>query len=276
MSYAAKLKDPRWQKRRLHILNQRGWKCERCKDDKTTLHVHHLRYRGEPWEAMDHDLQVLCEVCHDVAHGKQQKSFKVYFAGKIAMGDWRHSLFEDLRDAWSGECCGEANEEGPEGIKDTVFSGVRVNYAGPFFVSDDHGCFHGATRHGQLSRDMEENGNSIKVSLDHAIERRSFIFERCMSWMYESDALFCWVDGEGAYGSIVEAVLFASAYKKPVAVAFASEELLLSYWFFFLRVMAYSSQNAKRWSDWVQEDVSNFVFPNAREALEKCLPRLIK
>lgn len=65
MTYSEKLKDPRWQKKRLGILERDGWKCWVCSDETTTLHVHHLRYSGEPWEAPDEMLLTLCESCHE-------------------------------------------------------------------------------------------------------------------------------------------------------------------------------------------------------------------
>lgn len=64
MSYYESLKDPRWQKRRLEIMQRDGFKCQLCGNDKKTLNVHHLKYNGEPWEAEDKHLITLCEPCH--------------------------------------------------------------------------------------------------------------------------------------------------------------------------------------------------------------------
>ena len=65
-AYSDKLKDPRWQKKRLDVLERAGWKCECCGDDKETLQVHHLIYsKGEPWDAPDETLECLCEPCHE-------------------------------------------------------------------------------------------------------------------------------------------------------------------------------------------------------------------
>ncbi len=66
MTSSEKLKDPRWQKKRLQIMERDGWKCLGCGDDKMTLAVHHLVYSGEPWEAPDQYLETLCEWCHDI------------------------------------------------------------------------------------------------------------------------------------------------------------------------------------------------------------------
>jgi hypothetical protein len=66
-SYSDKLKDPRWQKKRLQILNRDGWQCRLCGNDKNHLQVHHRIYeRGkEPWDYDDGNFVTLCEQCHD-------------------------------------------------------------------------------------------------------------------------------------------------------------------------------------------------------------------
>lgn len=67
-SYAEKLKDPRWQKRRLRILERDGWACRVCGDTESTLHVHHVYYESNPWDVPDDALRTLCEWCHDDEH----------------------------------------------------------------------------------------------------------------------------------------------------------------------------------------------------------------
>lgn len=44
MKYSEQLKHPKWQKKRLEILKRDKWKCKKCKDDTTTLNVHHKEY----------------------------------------------------------------------------------------------------------------------------------------------------------------------------------------------------------------------------------------
>jgi hypothetical protein len=65
-TYAEKLRDPRWQKRRLEILERDGFSCCMCGGNEKELHVHHSIYkRGvEPWEYDDRDLWTLCTECH--------------------------------------------------------------------------------------------------------------------------------------------------------------------------------------------------------------------
>ena len=69
-SYSDKLRDPRWQRRRLEVFEAAGWKCERCGDKGSTLHAHHKFYMKdwEPWEYAREALLALCEACHHEEH----------------------------------------------------------------------------------------------------------------------------------------------------------------------------------------------------------------
>lgn len=66
MTYAEKLKDPRWQKIRLKIFERDNWQCCKCSDKEQTLHVHHLKYHGNPWDAPIENLITLCSECHTI------------------------------------------------------------------------------------------------------------------------------------------------------------------------------------------------------------------
>lgn len=69
-TYYEKLKSPKWQKKRLEILNDRGFVCESCCDDSQQLHVHHKIYKKglSPWDYPSYNYAVLCESCHKEAH----------------------------------------------------------------------------------------------------------------------------------------------------------------------------------------------------------------
>lgn len=68
-SYYELLKHPKWQEKRLRIMERAGFKCEECSDAETTLNVHHGYYRKSamPWEYEDETLHCLCEPCHEKA-----------------------------------------------------------------------------------------------------------------------------------------------------------------------------------------------------------------
>lgn len=65
-SYSQKLKDPRWQKLRLEMMERAKWACQHCGDKESSLQVHHTHYefKLEPWEYSPYSLRVLCEDCH--------------------------------------------------------------------------------------------------------------------------------------------------------------------------------------------------------------------
>lgn len=71
-TYAQKLRDPRWQKKRLEAMEKADFTCEICGDSENTLNVHHKEYfKGrEPWEYLPEQLAVLCEECHHNLHEK--------------------------------------------------------------------------------------------------------------------------------------------------------------------------------------------------------------
>lgn len=75
-TYADKLKDPRWQKKRLEIMQRDGFMCVWCYDESSTLHVHHLEYRNDPWDVPNSSLITLCEDCHTADHHDRERAEK--------------------------------------------------------------------------------------------------------------------------------------------------------------------------------------------------------
>lgn len=74
-SYRELLRDPRWQRRRLEIMQRASFRCESCLAGDKTLNVHHRIYRrgADPWEYADHELTCLCEQCHETEHQWRQR-----------------------------------------------------------------------------------------------------------------------------------------------------------------------------------------------------------
>jgi len=67
-TYSKLLLDPRWQRKRLDILKRDDFTCTLCTDSRTTLHVHHKAYKGNPWDIPDDQLRTLCHHCHEITH----------------------------------------------------------------------------------------------------------------------------------------------------------------------------------------------------------------
>lgn len=66
MTYPEKLRDPRWQKKRLEIFQRDNWRCTKCGATERSLQIHHLFYLSdmEPWEYDQTSLVTLCDNCH--------------------------------------------------------------------------------------------------------------------------------------------------------------------------------------------------------------------
>ena len=76
--YAERLKDPRWQKKRLEILKRDNYKCTSpvCGGGSSVLQVHHMKYtKGDPWDTPDEFLITLCSDCHSKKQDKPLQSF---------------------------------------------------------------------------------------------------------------------------------------------------------------------------------------------------------
>lgn len=70
MNYFDKLKDPRWQRKRLEIFQRDDWKCTKCSSATKELHVHHTEYINglAPHEHPDNLMVTLCCLCHRKEH----------------------------------------------------------------------------------------------------------------------------------------------------------------------------------------------------------------
>lgn len=76
LTYSEKLLDPRWQRKRLEVLERADFRCESCGSATETLHVHHKLYRrgAEPWEYdAATELASLCSTCHGEVELRSQE-----------------------------------------------------------------------------------------------------------------------------------------------------------------------------------------------------------
>lgn len=71
VEYGELLRDPRWQKKRLEVMDRDGFACQICGDKTTTLNVHHRYYiltggshPRAPWDYPMETFVTLCEPCH--------------------------------------------------------------------------------------------------------------------------------------------------------------------------------------------------------------------
>lgn len=78
-TYAEKLKDARWQKKRLELFNGASWTCEECSRQMPAdgLQVHHVLYLPgvDPWDYPSYLLRVLCECDHQKRQAVENEFF---------------------------------------------------------------------------------------------------------------------------------------------------------------------------------------------------------
>jgi hypothetical protein len=78
-TYAEKLRDPRWQRRRLEIMQRDEFACRDCGSTSEMLNVHHSLYRkgADPWDYADDELSTLCRACHKFRHQEIERLMRV-------------------------------------------------------------------------------------------------------------------------------------------------------------------------------------------------------
>lgn len=67
-TYSELLRHPKWQMKRLEILQRDNATCQLCGDTETELHIHHKEYikGNKPWEYNNDVLITYCKICHSV------------------------------------------------------------------------------------------------------------------------------------------------------------------------------------------------------------------
>lgn len=92
LTYSEKLRHPKWQKKRLEVMQRDKFICQLCGATEVELHVHHKEYSmgKEPWEYDLSNFQTLCKFCHRISeeiklkYGKEQPLIKKVFVEKTA------------------------------------------------------------------------------------------------------------------------------------------------------------------------------------------------
>lgn len=139
-----------------------------------------------------------------------KKIISVYLAGKISKNGWRQDIFPTLKAA---ECHGFDS-------RDEVIKG-NFRYCGPFFISCDHGCFHGKGSHG---RGVGKNWlagspcDEVYRKGSDLIKARKNVTQSCVQWINNADIIFAWIDDPKAYGTITE-IGIAYQAGKPIFLA---------------------------------------------------------
>ena len=88
--FSAQYKDPRWQKKRLEVLEYDKFTCQRCGATDKELHVHHSQYTkgAKVWDYPVCALITLCSDCHSDIHKMKDEISNVWeFFNNYRYGD---------------------------------------------------------------------------------------------------------------------------------------------------------------------------------------------
>jgi hypothetical protein len=93
MTYKEKLKHPRWQRKRLEVLNRDNFKCRFCGDTETELQIHHAFYlnKDNPEDYSGNMLFTLCKKCHQDEENLKSEDGMIY-AQMLQIGISRRHL----------------------------------------------------------------------------------------------------------------------------------------------------------------------------------------
>lgn len=93
MTYSDKLRDPRWQRKRLEVFQYADFRCQVCGSSSKTLNVHHSYYEKgrEPWDYPNGALISACEDCHEIieTHVKHKLPAKTVPAKPTPLKRWK-------------------------------------------------------------------------------------------------------------------------------------------------------------------------------------------
>lgn len=137
---------------------------------------------------------------------------RVYMAGKIRKNCWRHHLVQDLR---------RGPTKSDDGVEADHIECFDFTYVGPFFVSCDHGCYHGHGRHGVVGDCSDIDGYG---SAQGVVPSRSIL------QIDAADFVLAWIQASDCHGTLVE-IGWAVASRVPVVLGYASPELEREVWF---------------------------------------------
>ena len=218
--------SPKWAEKRNERLKIDGYKCQKCGFTRA-LEVHHINYERLGNEDVSRDLVTLYKKCHKEIEDQKKATnpikniehHSVYLAGKIAPNDWRNNF------------CFYRHPCDPNDIKNGYVLDVNdsLTITGPFFISCDHGCYHGDGKHGvgavnNLDSDDEWGG------CEGNYYTRTDVFNICKEQIDRADIVFAYINQNDCYGTLAE-IGYAHAKGKDIVILFSNDALRQQMWF---------------------------------------------
>ena len=141
--------------------------------------------------------------------------YKVYLAGKIRHCGWR--------EAFSGY-----REHSMDFVHydDELTVNDEMIITGPFFISCDHGCYHGDGTHGVGARLTESEWSGCLGDFF----TREDVVEICKYQIDMADIVFAYIDCFDCYGTLAE-IGYAHAKGKTIIIQFSDQSIKENMWF---------------------------------------------
>ena len=161
--------------------------------------------------------EVFDSVIENVRHEGGEGPLKVYLAGEIKENGWRQCIINMRDDSPAKMDASRQNFKGRE-----IMYSQNVAITGPFFISCDHGCYHGERNHGV--------GLEHKACAENSKLSRTDVFEICREQIRNADIVFAYINDGTCFGTLFE-LGYACACGKKIAILFDSDKRFKDMWF---------------------------------------------
>ena len=163
----------------------------------------------------------------------EKEKHSVYLAGKISKNDWRLKIagrrFRDY---------GYDRKIGAVGYTWTDYEvNDEMSITGPFFISCDHGCYHGNNSHGVgLNRFMhdpfgrKDGWFGCCGDGEEPPFTEQEVLNICKLQIDRADIVFAYIDCLDCFGTLAE-IGYAHAKEKTIFIVFKNKEIRKQMWF---------------------------------------------
>lgn len=167
---------------------------------------------------------------------------KVYLAGKISRDDWRKHI--DGYRPFSMDAADIADDENEKnshlddfvnhfGELPVISKYPFIQVTGPFFLSCDHGCYHGKNSHGVGAvewKDFSGHCGEAWSGCEGISFTQKEVTQICLRQIHSSDMVFAYIDDPTCYGTLFE-IGYAKSAGKTVVVMFDKKKTAKDMWF---------------------------------------------
>ena len=235
-------KSPEWAAKRNERLKIDNYRCARCGFTRA-LEVHHITYTRFGHEDAYRDLVTLCKKCHGEIE-KQKKEVNpiarvehhsAYLAGKIQKHGWRESFYY----------CGFYKQMPPNELAERCENvSNELTVTGPFFISCDHGCYHGDGKHGVGAVGSIHSDEEWCGCMGNYFSRDD-VLSICKRQIDRAEIVFAYIDEGDCYGTLAE-IGYAHAIGKDITIVFSNDRLKADMWFVD-KMQRHSGNISSRW-----------------------------